>query len=263
MSEFVTGLRAELVAAAEREERRGTAARAALGLRPFAPALALATLLLLAAVLAVAHFGGGDGRQTAKPHSQAKPLFGGTVTAGVPVRTQAFFVPLELRFPNARWLATAVETDFIALALQPGDPNTRPTSFLYFSRSSGRVWDPRHPHRLLPAPRDLFGFLAAHPDVDAKRPQPATLAGHRARVMDLTFRFKRPLRSALYCQGQGFRCTQLGPGDLHPEGERDRVWEVQTRRGPLYVFVVGWDAAAFRDTINATQPILSTLKIDD
>jgi len=263
MSDFVTDLRAELVAAAEREERRSAPERTWITIRPLVPALAVAALLAFAAVLAVSHFNGQNSNRVAKPHSEAKPLFGGTVATDVPLRTASFFVPLELKFPKADWIANPVESNFIGFALQPEDINTRPTSFLYFSRNTGDVWDPAHPRRRMPAPRDLFGFLAAHPDIRARTPQPATLAGHRARVMDFTIRFKRPLRSALYCQGQGFRCTQIGPGDLHPNGERNRVWEVQTKRGPLYIFVVGWDAAAFRDTVNATEPILNTLKIDD
>ena len=82
--------------------------------------------------------------------------------------------------------------------------------------------------------------------------------------MDYRYSFRKPLRSALYCEGQGFRCTELGPdGFPHPNGERGRIWEVRTSRGPLYVDVAGWNQDAFRSVMKAAQPVLDGLKIDD
>jgi hypothetical protein len=259
VSDFVSGLRGELVAAAEREERRRLPMLPPL--RPMLPALAVAAILAIAAIIVLPRLGGED--HVAKPPDKTKRLFGGTVTANTVLRTSEFFVPLELEFPDTRWLAQLSTTE-VSFTRQPKDINVRPVSFLSFFRIEGKVWDPAHPKRTLPAPRDPLGFLASHPDIRAGRPRTTTLAGHEARVMDYRYTFRKPFRSALYCEGQGFRCTELGPeGAPHPNGERDRMWEVQTKRGPLYVLLAGWNEAAFRDVLKTAQPILDSLKIDD
>jgi hypothetical protein len=259
MSDFVTGLRAELVAAAERDERRRLPLLPPL--RPLLPAIAVAALAAIAIVVVITR--DGDQQQVAKPPHTTKQLFGGTVTAHTRLRTSDFFVPLELTFPDARWLGQLNPSE-IVFSRQPKDINVRPDVYLSFFRNGGRVYDPANPKRAIPAPRDVLGFLSAHPDITAEPPRATTLAGHEARVMDYRFSFDRPLHSALYCQGQGFKCTQLGPdGVSHPDGERDRVWEVQTKRGPLYVVLAGWTDAAFAKGMKAAQPVLDSLKIDD
>jgi hypothetical protein len=260
VSDFVSSLRSELVSAAERQERRRLPALPRL--RPMLPALAVAALIAIAAVVVLPRLGGEN--QVAKPPDSTKPLFGGTVTAGERLRTSEFFVPLELTFPDDRWIADLGPSG-IAFSRQPTDINERPEGLLLFLRpDGGKVWDPEHPKRTIDAPRNMLPFLAKHPDIDAGPVHNTTLAGHPARVMDYVYDFKRPSHRALYCEGQGFTCTSLGPdGDFHPRGESDRIWRVETKRGPLYVVVSGWDADSLRDTMRAAQPILDTLKIDD
>lgn len=263
MSDFVSDLRRELVAAAEREERRRLPALPRL--RPLLPALAVAALLAIAAVVAISLLPHED-RQVAKPRGEAKPLFGGTLEPGVRYRPRGFGPPLELSVADRRWNAELVEPATVVLSRQPlaGSP-APPLGFVAFVTGPFRVYDPdiRGTTRSLRmAPEDYLAWLRAHPDIEAQAPRPTTLAGHEARVMDLRFRFDRPAHAALQCKGMGFQCSALGPGeDAHRDGERERVWAVKTSAGTMYVFVVGFDATAFGDVERAAAPMLDGLKI--
>ena len=217
MSDFVSSLRGELVAAAEREERRRLPALPPL--RPLIPVLVVAAVLALAAIIVLPRLGGED--QVAKPPDKTKQLFGGTVTAGERLRTSEFFVPLELTFPDTRWIGQLRPTQ-LSFTRQYKDINHRPDTFLTFFRNGGKFWDPRHPDREIPVPRNLLGFLASHPDITARPARPTTLAGHRARVMDYRYSFRKPLRSALYCEGQGVPLHRARPRRLPPPERRAR-----------------------------------------
>ena len=264
MSDFVSDLRRELVAAAEREERRRLPALPPL--RPLLPALVVAALLAIAAVVAISALPHED-HQVAKPRGEAKTLFGGTLEPGVRYRPQGFAPPLELTVSDRRWNAEEVSPDFVVLSRQAVIGSPAPAlGYIAFIRDDLRLYDPRKrdtDRALMPMPKDYLAWLSAHPDIDAQAPRATRLAGHEARVMDLTFRFRRPAHAALRCEGTGFACSALGPGDAHRNGERQRVWEIDTDAGRMYVFVTGFDAEGFRDVERAAAPVLEKLKIGD
>lgn len=265
-SDFVSNLRAELVAAAQREERRRLPQLPSL--RPLIPVVCGAALIAAALVLLLppAHH-----QQVAKPHDQAKPLVGGTVDAGVRYRTAGFFVPLQLTFPDRRWIAESTGPDLLAFRRQRmplvADPDRPPLGFLWFDENTAPVYDPgisNLANSLTPAPKRMLRWLREHPDIDAQAPRRTTVAGHEARVMDVTVRFKHPTHPALQCEGVPTQCTALGPGDnAHPNGARMRVWEIGTRRGRLYVVVEGYDEADFRAVAEAAQHLLEHLNIEN
>ena len=249
-SDFVAGLRAELVAAAEREDRRrmpwlpmlagGRAGRVI-------AALAVAASLALAAAGVLSHAWGGDARGVSSSRGDPRPLFDGTVSAGVRYRTEAVDPPLELTFRDRRWIAELTDPGIVVISREParpigGDRTEDPIGTLTFGRSSGPVYAPGSHRAERPAPADLMKWLRSQPDIVAGPVRRTRLAGHDARVMDYRFSFRRPAHEALQCRGLGYTCTALAPGgDAHRNGEHDRLWQVSTSHGPLVISVAGID----------------------
>ena len=229
-------------------------------------ALAVAASLALAAAGLLSHAWGGDARGVSPARGDPRPLFDGTVDAGVRYRTEAVDPPLEMTFRDRRWIAELTDPGIVVISREPAKPvggGQGPVGTLTFGRGSGPVYA-RGSHRAeRPAPADWMKWLRAHPDVVAGPVRRTRLAGHSARVMDYRFSFRRPAHEALQCRGLGYTCTALAPGgDAHRNGEHDRLWQVRTARGPLVIGVAGSDAAAFHQTLSAAMAILNRLEID-
>jgi hypothetical protein len=266
---FVPALRAQLVAAAEREARQPAPMRLPRPrLRPLVPVLVAAAVL--AALVAVAlKVSPDDEQRTVAPRTEARPLFGGSLEAGVRYGTRAMQPALSFGLGDDRWLALVADSpDHLLLERRPPRGATpsgerAPESFLAFARP-GPVYDPHErglERSLTDPPADPVAWLRDHPDVDAGQPRPVTVAGHRGEVFDLTFRFSRPAHQAPECTPRGIRCTALGPGDFHRNGWRQRVYVLDTRPGPLLIVLEGTTDAAMREVIAAAEPILGSLEI--
>jgi hypothetical protein len=266
MTDFVSGLREELVSAAARRERR------ALPVRPLVPVLPVAALvaaIVLVAALLNQRPTAEDDRSVAPRTGDARPLFGGTLQPGVRYGTVALVPAVTFEVGDERWIADGTENDtFLVLVRQEPRPPGRgqrppPRGFVGVGRFP-LVLDPARPGAATsasPAPADFAGWLRAHPDVDAGRPRPTRLAGLEGVVLDLTYRFARPAHPAPECRFRDFRCTALRPGDWHRDGARARVWVLDSEPGPLVIAVEAIDPAAFGDLTAAAQPVLDSLEL--
>jgi hypothetical protein len=266
MTDFVSGLREELVAAAAQRERRSLSAR------PLVPVLAAAAAvaaILLAVALLNPRPGAEEGRSVAPRTGDARPLFGGTLEPGVRYGTVALVPALTLEVGDGLWMAVHTEDPgFFALERQAPPPEGfgqrgRPTGVLDIGRLP-QVYDPAKPgleRSVVPAPADLAGWLRSHPDIDAGPARPARVGGVDGVVMDVTYRFAKPAHAAPECRYRGFRCTALAPGDRHAEGSMARIWVLESEPGPLVIQVEANDAKAFRELIAAAKPVVDSLEL--
>ncbi len=181
MSGFVSELRRELVAAAEREEERRLP-RAPL----FAPRLLLiggAAVAAAAAVVLVLALGGlrsepahNDRVPAARPTPEGRELFGGSLEEGVRYRTRAFIPALSFVATGPNWeTQDTTRPDVLALELgvprkELGDGLTAggpPIGTLAFARIP-EVYNPNVKgldQSRTAAPADLYEWMRAHPDL--------------------------------------------------------------------------------------------------
>jgi hypothetical protein len=260
MSGFVPGLRAELVAAAARRERRRLRLPS---LRVVVP-VAVAAAAVAAAIVVLEPQRDAE-RPAGRPPSDVRPLFGGTLEAGVRYGSVALVPAVSFAVGDDRWLAQVTESaDALVLRREAGRDaagGVAPSRGYVMIGRPREVYDPGS-GRLVPPPADVVGWLRAHPDIDAGRPRAAQLAGLDAQVLDLTFRFSKPVHEAPACVPlQGTRCTELSPGEWHLDGAVQRLYVVESDPGPLLVSVEGFDRAAFADIEQAARPILRSLAV--
>jgi hypothetical protein len=100
------------------------------------------------------------------------------------------------------WLVFADTTDFLDMAQQPSEP-FGDLSFLGIRK----VFDTKHPKRLIPVPRDLMGWIISHPGIKViAAPVPVTIGGVTGTRADIQATSKT-CPDAITTSG----CVQLGP----------------------------------------------------
>jgi hypothetical protein len=186
MTDFRDALRAELVAAAARPVPRRT-------LPPRPVLLRGAALALAAAAAAVAIFVlPWRAERAAQPTLQptelpGRPLFGGSLEDGVRYRTRALHPAISFRAIGSHWFAyDASSPRGLLLQRREGDPaqglEGPPVVFLGFL-GMPTVVDPAT-DEILPAPRDLVGWLRANPDLGVERVVRTRVFGRPATQLD-------------------------------------------------------------------------------
>jgi hypothetical protein len=277
-SQYVQALREQLVEAAAREAApsRRRLVLPTLPLRPLLAGVAFAAALVVA-LLVVPTLGGpepqpgGDGGQLA-----GRRLFGGSLEPDVRYAALGLRPQVSFRVGDDAWLAHDNELPAALFlerrrGLRGGGPQLPSRSAVVIGRIP-TVSDPASGHEI-PAPRDLLGWLAAHPDLRAGRAGSTTVAGRPARFLDTTAVFTAPVRRDLVCErifGQFNRdpqrplraCTRLAQGVAMPRGMRTR-WIVVGRTGskPLVISVEGYGQRAFDEVLGPAQVIVHSLRI--
>jgi hypothetical protein len=277
MSGFVSELRRELVAAAEREEARRV---------PRAPRLPRPRLLLLAgaaaaavALVLVLALGGVRTEPThnevpaARPTPEGRELFGGSLEEGVRFRTRAFIPTLSFVATGPNWEAVdATRPDVLALSLgvprkELGDGLTAgqpPIGTLAFARIPV-VYNPNVKgleQSRTAAPADLYEWMRAHPDLRVGAARDVTVGGVPGRQFDVTVRFDKPVHEDPGCVQRTLKpCTFLAPNFSAFDGDRIRMTILQTGPDPLVIgqiVFLGEDAGVVH---RESEKLLETLRI--
>jgi hypothetical protein len=271
MSEFVEGLREQLVAAAAREEAR-TAPRMPLPrLRPMLVAAAGAGI---AAILVLAVAGGlktdprGPDRPAGRPEAVGRDLFGGTLDPGVRYRTRSFAPPLSFAVPGDQWYASDTDQrDRLRLQLfsRPDERSySRIIGVLGFDHIT-RVYSPAIPGRkasLISAPVDLYGWLRRHPDLRVGGAQPVTVGGVPGRSFAVEARFDRPAHGDPFCRRRfQVTCTLIAPGASFTDGTRLRLTILPLDPDPLIISAGSFTSRGYEKLEGPAAQVLKTLRI--
>jgi hypothetical protein len=269
VSDFVTGLRRELVEAAEREQGR----RLPRLHRP-SPQIALALVATAAMALIIVLAAGAltpretDNERPAEPRREAeRDLFGGTLVADVRYRTRAFVPALSFVVPDDLWYAgdTAQPAKLVLdrrVKTEIGEFR-RPPGWLAFDRIN-QVVEPtaRRSASVIPAPTELYEWLHAHPDLRVGEASPATVAGVPAKSFPVEVRFSRPAHSDIRCRREHMlTCTLVTPDMSFTDGTRMRMLIVATEPQPLVVTIGGHSARELATVERAAAPVLESLRI--
>jgi hypothetical protein len=272
MSEFVSGLREQLVDAAEREQVRRLprlprpSPRLALGIAAVA---ALALIVALAASALNTRAPDEDTRP-AVTTPEARELFGGTLVPDVRYRTRVFVPELSFVVADDSWMAVDTTlTDELRLArvrrggIPPG-PEAPRIQQLVFLRVR-QVADPSVrglAASQIAVPADLHGWLRDHPDLRVGPAEPATVAGVPGERFDVVAQFDRPAHVDPWCRRyQLVRCTYLAPGLNPPSGFHLRMTVLRTDSQPLLIVLGGMTAADVAAVERAAAPVLDSLTL--
>jgi hypothetical protein len=267
---FVTELREELVAAAEREQVRRMPRLERPGPRLVLAVAATAAMALIV-VLAVSALNPRpveDRTPVAEPTPEARDLFGGTLEPDVRYRTRAFVPTLSFVVPDELWyVEDTTRPDALILdrrrRLEPGEFG-RPPGWLAFDRIS-EVHDPRArglEASRTAAPADLESWLREHPDLRVGASEPVTVANVPGESFSVEVRFTRPAHSDPFCRRRFLRtCTLLAPGMSFLNGTRMRITILATEPQPLIVTIGGFNARGLAAVEKAAAPVLDSLRI--
>jgi hypothetical protein len=270
--DFVSGLRAQLVGAAEREQARRVSWRSPeprLLLAGLAGAAALAAVIVLLA-------SGGLRTEPAPPQPanppapEARDLFGGSLEPDVRYRTNAFVPALSFVVGDDLWLVLdSTQPEQLVLErrrVEQGELRIEgPASgYLAFSRLE-QVHEPGTrglEASLVDAPGDLYAWLRAHPDLRVGEASPVTVGG----VPGVTFRvvvsFDRPVHGDPDCWRQFLiRCTTLSPVLSLPDGAHLRFTILRTEPDPLVITLDARGERALSGLEDAAAPLLESLRI--
>jgi len=272
MSDFVSGLRRELVDAAEREQERrlprlhGPRPQIVLAL---AVTAAMALIILLAAGALNPRETGDGNRPAVQKPAAGRDLFGGTLTPDVRYRTRAFVPTLSFVVADDLWYAS--ETAQPTLLVLDRRVRTeigefrRPPGWLVVDRIN-EVIEPtaRRAASLIPAPTELYEWLRAHPDLRVGAAEPVTVAGVPAERFPVTVRFTRPAHGDIRCRRERLRtCTLITPDLSFFDGTRMLWIVVATEPQPLVVVIAGYNERALATVERAAAPVLESLRIGE
>jgi hypothetical protein len=272
MSDFVTGLREQLVEAAEREQTRRLPSWHAPSPRFMLAAAATAAmvLILLLAAGALNTRAPDEERQAAPPRAETRDLFGGGLQPGVRYRTRAFAPTLTFEVADRDWQAVdTTQSDVLVLDhgegyFDPGTGERRPPAGLWFTRVL-QVYDPAAPGlagSVIPAPRDLYAWMREHPDLRVGPSRPVAVAGAQGDRFDVEVRFRRPTHGNPACRERfQVTCTMLTPKMSFQNHTLLRVTILQTGLEPLVIMEEHFTRAGLRDLEEAAAPVLDSLRI--
>jgi hypothetical protein len=269
---YVDDLRAELVAAAARQGEQGIP-------RPARrrPLIALGAGALAAAAVVVV-LGISTGSDVAPPRPVApagapkpegKPLYGGSLEAGVRYRTLEFRPPLSFVATDGDWFVSqAVELTELFIerrerGVKPGSGDDVVRGGVGFGWMPVALYDPtREARHEIPVPEDLAGWLDAHPDISATKARPTRLAGLEGTTFDVHVDMRSLEHQDRSCFVQNRRrCVALGPNVTLPDGLREHVTILETTRGPLLISVESLDAEGLRLLEDPAKELLDTLRV--
>jgi hypothetical protein len=269
---FVSDLREELVAAAEREEAR----RLPRVQRPsprLVLALAATAAMALAIVLAAAALNTrpvDDGERPAvTPTPDVRPLFGGTMTPDVRYQTTEFVPTLSFVVGDNQWHASITDRPDVVLldhgqgTFEPGGERWPPgaLSFGYIRE----VYDPNVRGlraSLTTAPRDLHAWMRAHPDLRVGPAEPVTVAGVPGEQFSVEVRFDRPTHPDPDCRRRWqLTCTALMPGSAPQNGALMQITILRTEPDPLVIWIDHHTRAGMSEMLEASAPVLESLRI--
>jgi hypothetical protein len=267
MSDFASGLREQLVAAAARERARRLPRPG-----PLSPATLVAgvTAATLATLVAIAVAGGLQGDPAperprgAPPALTGRALFSGPLEPGVRYRTRVFFPVLSFLVRDDGWfLRRPLSVDLLELERARGIGRPA-TEFLSFSRVT-EVFDPRGDdlrRSRMPTPRDFHGWLARHPDLRVGAARTVALADVPGEAFDVDVRFTRPAHADPSCRQRGLGlCTRVSLVGSYPNGARMRMIVLETEPQPLTITMTGRSADDLAEVEVAAAPILQSLLI--
>jgi hypothetical protein len=269
---FVSELREELVAAAEREQARRFP-RFDLPVRPVLLAAAAAAAVALIVVIAAGSLStapDGDGPVVAEPTPEAvHDLFGGELTPNVRYRTRALVPAISFVVADDRWHTSDTEQPD-ALRLEHGEGffepgvERRPPGSLSF----GRVIDVYDPSvrglraSLTTAPADLYAWMRAHPDLDVGRAEPVTVAGVPGERFLVEVDFRRPTHPDPECRRRfQVTCTAISPGGSFQDGTLMQLTVLRTEPDPFVIAIEHFTRAGLREMEEVSAPVLDSLRI--
>jgi hypothetical protein len=268
---FVSELREELVAAAEREQAR----RLPRIVLPAGQTLAVAAAAAAVALVVVLVVGGLSSRPSDRtpagpaPTPEVRPLFGGTLEPRVRYETRAFVPTLSFAVADRKWRTIATDRpDSLLLEYGEGyfDPagERRPPGGLEFSRMTD-VYEPAVPDvgdSLTTAPADLYSWLRAHPDLRVGPAEPVTVAGVPGVRFDVDVRFDRPTHPYPECRRLlQVTCTTLAPEVFLQDGTLMRMTILQIEPDPLIVTLTHFTGTGLRQMEKFSAPVLESLRI--
>jgi hypothetical protein len=272
MSDFVSGLRAELVSAAEREQARRVSWRLP---EPRFLLAGLAGAAALAALIVVLASGGlrtepAPPQPAQTPVPEGRELFGGSLEPDVRYRTRAFVPALSFAVADDLWLVPdASASDQLLLErrqIEQSDLRLEgfPVGFLSISRHE-QVHAPGMPGldaSLVDAPADIAAWLRAHPDLRTGEPSPTQVAGVPGVTFEARVRFDRPAHSDPYCRQRFLvTCTLLAPNFSLRNGLHVRFTILRTEPDPLVIALDSGDARGLAKLEQAARPVLDSLRI--
>ena len=266
---FVTELREELVAAAEREQARRLP-RFDLPLRPVLLAATAAAALALIVVIAAGSLSTAPDEVVSEPTPEAtRDLFGGELEPDVRYRTRELVPAISFIVADDEW-SVIDTTSPTGLVLDHGqgffepDGERRPPGALSFGRVT-KVYDPAVRGlraSLTSAPADLYAWDRAHPDLRVGPAEPVTVAGVPGVQYDVEVRFDRPTHPDPACRRfYQVTCTALGPGASLQDGTLMQTTILQTEPDPLVITVSHFTRAGLREMEKVSAPVLESLRI--
>ncbi len=268
---FVTELREELVAAAEREQTRRLPRieRPSPRLVLTAAAAAALALIVLLAVSGIDTQPVDRGeRPAARPTPEGRDLFGGQLVPDVRYRTRSFVPTLSFEVPDRFWYAAVTDSpDAVILDrhrdLKPGE-FFKPLGGMRFDRIS-TVYDPAVRGlgaSRVAAPTDYIAWLREHPDLRVSASQPVQVADTPGQSVTVEVSFTRPAHSDAFCRNRyRITCTFLAPTMSYNNGVRLRVIVLDTEPQPLVITIGGVNERALAAVEKAATPVLDSLRI--
>jgi hypothetical protein len=220
-----------------------------------------------AVLVAIVVFAAPSGVRTAAApeptHAAGKPLFGGSLDAGVRYRTRSFIPELSFVVSDRDWLVQdASGADYLRLDRRQRSSDAPvselpPRSFLTFSRIE-QVHSPhakgRDPATAL---QNLYRWMKRHPDLIVGPAEPVTVAGLRGRSFHVTVHFSKPARAAGACRPLLMVCTSISPDRYYPDGTRLRTIVLPLDDGP---FVIDMQGQTQRDLDGVEVPAAAVLR---
>ena len=228
--------------------------------------LGAAAAAVLVAIVVVGAPGGVRTTENPEPTPAAgRPLFSGSLEAGVRYRTRSFIPPLSFVVSDRDWMAMdATRTDVLRLdrRIRSDAPGSElpSRSSLTFSRLTQVPELPRRSADL--ALVNVHAWLKNHRDLVVGRARPVTIAGIRGRSFPVAVHFSRPARAAGACRPLLIVCTSIAPDRYYPDGTRLRTIVLPLADGP---FVIDLQGTSQRDLDEIEAPaaaILRSLRID-
>lgn len=268
---FVSELREELVAAAEREQARRLP-RVELPVRHALLAAAAVAAVVIIVVIAAGSLDVPEERRPVveKPTPEAvRELFGGALTPNLRYRTRALVPAISFVVADDEWHTSNTE-QLDALLLEHGEPffdpggERRPPGSLTFRRVID-VYDPAIKGlnaSLTTAPVDLFAWMRAHPDLNVGRPRPVTVAGVPGERFSVEVDFRRPAHPDPQCRRRfQVTCTAIAPGGSFQDGTLMQLTVLQVEPDPLVISVEHFTRAGLREMEEVSAPVLESLRI--
>jgi hypothetical protein len=267
MSDFASDLREQLVAAAARERARRLPRPGPLSPATLVAAAAAAALATLVAIAVAGGLQGDPARDrppAREPALTGRALFSGALDPGVRYRTRVFFPVLSFLVRDENWfLRRAMSVDLLEIE-RARDIGRPATQFLSFSR----VTEVFHPGgedlrgSRMPAPLDLHGWLARHPDLRVGPADPVGFANVPGQAFEVDVRFTRPAHADPRCRQRGLRlCTRVSLVGSYPNGARMRMIVLETEPQPLAITISAQSADGLAEVEAAAAPILQSLLI--